>query len=196
MQITVNSTPSGNYLINYTEAQYSFPNDISPNLSGCTVGFLYWVDGTTGEVVLVADERVICQTFFLKNADSYDVYYVKEAEPTRIYRTAVGDFSKHELFYETTQGNISYVGRSRYSTQYLGMVIENKKFSVMDFTTGQETIWMEQYYIEYAQTLNGLVYFYGKHTETDVWNELYVYSPSTGETELQDDDDCDCEECV
>jgi hypothetical protein len=60
------------------------------------IDYLYWVNKTTKVYVSICEEPVIyCLT------TNTHVYFIKEAEPTNIYVTPIGDFSNHELLSET-----------------------------------------------------------------------------------------------
>ena len=158
---------------------------VDPDFSGCTPGHLYWIDIATSEVTSIAEEAVLS----VAQEGAY-VYYVKVAEPTKIYRTLIGEFSQHELIHETAHGKVVDMTIYPGIENYLQFVADNTKFVVFDFDTGVETVLMEQYYIwiAYIAGENGVlgneIWFEGKHKETDKPYNQYFYYRDTGETKL------------
>lgn len=156
---------------------------LDPDFSECTVGYLYWIDIATSAVTPILEEAVLKDV----QEGSY-VYYVKAAEPTKIYRTLIGAFSQHELIHETAHGKIGDMTIYPGIENYLQFVADNKKFVVLEFDTGEETVLMEQYYISIAYiggtdgTLGNWIWFEGKHTEEDHPYEQFFYYRDTGET--------------
>ena len=150
------------YAIIY-EDDYTFTS-IDPDFSECTVGYLYWIDIATSEVTPILEEQVLNDV-----QEGAYVYYVKAAEPTKIYRTPIGGFSQHEMIYETTHGKVSGLTIYPGVENYLQFVADNKKFVVMEFDTGEETVLMEQCYINFAYipgrdgVLDRGIWFEGKH---------------------------------
>ena len=157
--------------------------NVDPDLSGCTVGHLYWIDIATSAVTAILEEPVLNRV-----QEGAYVYYVKAAEPTRVYRTLIGDFTQHELIHETIYGKIDHMTIYPGIENYMQFVADNKKFVVMEFDTGEETVLMEQCYIGYAyiQGRNGVldrwIWFRGKHAEDDSPYEQFIYNRDTGET--------------
>ena len=128
------------------------------------------------------------------------IYFVKQTEPTNIYVVPIGDFSNHQLYYESTYGNITYFCHLDYRESeiknYLQFVAEKKKFIMLDTTTGESSVILEAYKIALASTYDPeaeWIMFEGKLTE-DSEGGLFDYNRITGE--LIEDTDCDCEECV
>ena len=158
----------------------------------CLVDHLYWVIESTKECILICDEPIYSRSY--TTTDTH-IYFVKESEPTKIYRTSIGDFANHQLFYESTYGNVNYIAILDYYTtgieNYLQFVADEKKFVLYDMITGESTIFMEQYYIEYAligSAYDGSIFennivFFGKPTE-DAPQGDYFYYWQTGEIEL------------
>ena len=150
------------------------------------VNHLYWVVGSTKEYTLICDEPVIAYT----GTDTH-VYFVKESEPTRIYRTPIGDFTNHQLAYESTYGKISYMIVISNSTEFLQFVADEKKFVMLDMSTGESMVLMEQYYISnaymegtgYGETWKNWIWFQGKPTENEPPDKQYFYYRDTGEIE-------------
>ncbi len=175
---------------------YGEPNvELSPDWvppAECLVDHLYWVIRSTKECILICDEPIYSRSY--TTTDTH-VYFVKESEPTKIYRTLIGDFANHQLFYESTYGNVNYIAILDYYTtgieNYLQFVADEKKFVLYDMITGESTIFMEQYYIEYAligSAYDGSIFennilFFGKPTE-DAPQGDYFYYWQTGEIEL------------
>ena len=133
---------------------------IDPDCSGCTVSHLYWVDKTTEDVTPILEEPVLESI-----QEGAYVYYVKADEPTKVYRTAIGEFSKHEMLYESSHGKVSamVIDTHTIRTQtILQFVADNKKFVILDLETGKDTVLLEQYYIKAAMF---------DHSSTDTWEE-------------------------
>ena len=151
------------------------------------VDHLYWVVRSTKEYTLICDEPVIDYT-----ATDTHVYFVKEAEPTKIYRTPIGDFVNHQLVYESSYGKVSYMIVISNSTEFLQFVADEKKFVMLDMSTGECTVLMEQYYINNAymegtgdgETWNNWIWFQGKPSESDPPDRQYFYYRDTGEIEV------------
>ena len=167
---------------------YHGPNYIvlSPDwcLSEGLVDHLYWVIEATKEYTLICDEPVVAYT----NTDTH-VYFVKESEPTKIYRTPIGDFTNHQLYSESIYGGISYMNVISNVTDFLQFVAGEQKFIMLDMSTGESTILMEQYYIEIAymtadngSTWNNWIWFCGKPTGEEPYTD-YFYDRDTGMTE-------------
>ena len=186
------TTSRNNYCFIYSGNNSLINDNINPDLSGCTIGRLYWLNGTTGEIMLVSDEKVVAWTVQGRYWGGPYAYYVKEAEPTKIYRTVVGDFSQHEVIHETAYGDISHITSCYEIEQYLQIVTDYKKFAVLELDTSKETVLMEQHYISdaFLSGKNGVpsdyIIFTGKHTEDEVQDEHYVYYRSNGETVVND----------
>ena len=128
--------------------------------SDCTVGYLYWVDKTSGEVTSIMEEQVLEPI-----QEGEYVYYVKEEEPTKIYRTRIGEFLQHEMIYESNHGKVSAMLIDTYTIReqlVLQFVADEKKFVVLNLDTGETAILTEQYYIQSAMF---------DHSCTDTWEE-------------------------
>lgn len=157
---------------------------VDPDFSGCTVGYLYWIDIATSEVTPILEEAVINNV-----QEGAYVYYVKAAEPSKIYRALIGEFSQHELIHETAHGKVGDMTIYPGIENYLQFVADNKKFVVLEFDTGVETVLMEQYYINIAYmdgadgTLGNMIWFEGKHTAEDPPYSQFFYDRETGEIE-------------
>ena len=158
---------------------------VDPDFSGCTVGYLYWIDIATSGVTPIVEEAVVN-----KVQEGAYVYYVKAAEPSKIYRALIGEFSQHELIHETVHGKVGDMTIYPGIENYLQFVADNKKFVVFEFDTGVETVLMEQYYIAFAYisgtngVLDNGIWFHGQHTESDNPDEHFIYDRGTGETRV------------
>ena len=167
---------------------------INPNLSACVAGHLYWVDKTTQAVTCISNESVSDHI-----TEGVFVYYVKTAEPTKIYRTNIGDFSRCEVIYESVHGKISNMLIDTVTIQeqlVLQFVADNRKFVVVDLNTGEDAVLTEQYYIQSAMfdhgsadTWKGLAdfVFWGKLDENDSVKS-YRYFIQTGE--IREEEEC------
>lgn len=170
---------------------------VDPDFSGCTPGHLYWIDIATSKVTSIAEEAV--QSVVQEGAY---VYYVKAAEPTKIYRTLIGEFSQHELIHETTHGAVDAMIIYYTMENYLQYVASGQKFIIFDLNTCEETVLMEQYYLDSAYiqkerdgAMSDYILFTGQPTEDSPYTD-YSYNRITGEVAIEDYGDCDCDECV
>lgn len=169
------------------------------DLSKLVEGHLYYIDFNTREITLICDETVVVSV-----ADDFNVdfeYYVKASEPTKVYRTNQRNPEAHTMVYESTFGPVTYITINDYTItkpKTLQFVADNKYFIVLDLETGETSLMMEQYYIEYAFIAHGsyetwteldLVLFRGKLNEDDKVR-TYEYSRSTGAIQDMDDECC------
>lgn len=155
----------------------------------CLVDHLYWVIKSTKECILICDEPIYSRSY--TTTDTH-VYFVKESEPTKIYRTLIGDFVNHQLVYESAYGKVTYMTFIS-KLDCLQFVANEKKFVQLDMSSGESTVLMEQYYIEFAYLeavplqddieLREWIWFSGKPTE-DAPQGDYFYYWKTGEVEL------------
>lgn len=166
------------------------------DLSGCTLGYFYWLDEGGTELIPVVEEEIFPQYdrylgfsvgYAYCNEDGW-LYYVKTSESNKIYRTCRGDFSQHELIYESEEGSIVDLTVYPWLENYLQFVENNKKFVVLDLNTGEKTVLMEMYYVTRAlvgpgrdgEIFANSVSWSGKPTE-DGDNFDYIYFRDTGE---------------
>ena len=166
--------------------EYISPTWDAYDLSDCIVGYLYWLDKETHKVTLLLAEQISCEV-----AEGPYIYYVKEAEPTKIYRILIGDPAQQVLVHETTHGKVGDMTIYPGIENYLQFVTDNKKFVVFEFDTGVETVLMEQHEIEIAHmgseddgTLGNWIWFRGKPTGEEPYSRDYFYYRDTGEIEL------------
>lgn len=155
----------------------------------CLVDHLYWVVESTKECILICDEPIYSRSY--TTTDTH-IFFVKESEPTKIYRTPIGDFENHQLFYESAYGKVTYMTFIS-KLDCLQFVADEKKFVQLDMSSGESTVLMEQYYIEFAYLeavplqddieLREWIWFSGKPTE-DAPQGDYFYYWQTGEIEL------------
>ena len=176
----------GRAFVTYGEPNVELGPDWVPP-SDCLVDHLYWVIKSTKECILICDEPIFSRSY--TTTDTH-VYFVKESEPTKIYRTPIGDFANHQLFYESTFGKVNYMDIVYRLEGYLQFVADEKKFVLLDMATKESTVFMEQYYIEFAYLetvphqedieLREWIGFFGKPTE-DAPQGDYFYYWKTGE---------------
>ena len=167
------------------------------DFSNCVVGYLYWMDKETHTVtLLLAEQTVDCE------ADGAYIYYVKEVEPTKIYRLLIADPSQQELVHETTHGAVDAMIIYYTMENYLQYVASGQKFIIFDLNTCEETVLMEQYYLDSAYiqkekdgAMSDYILFTGQPTEDSPYTD-YSYNRITGEVAIEDYGDCDCDECV
>lgn len=149
---------------------------VDADCSGCTVGHLYWVDKTSGDVTSILEEQILEAI-----QEGAYVYYVKTAEPTKIYRTPIDGFSQHEMIYESAYGKVSAMLIDTFTIReqlVLQFVADEKKFVVFELETSETTLVMEQYYIKGAL-------FDGP--QTDAWEEqekIFFVGMPTADHEL------------
>ena len=176
--------PNSGYV--WLHREYIGPGWDEYDFSDCTIGYLYWLDKKTHKVTLLLAEQIRCEV-----AEGPYIYYVKESEPTIIYRILIGDPSEQELIHETIHGKVSDMTIYPGIENYLQFVADNKKFVVFEFDTGEETVLMEQYYLEIAHmgpeddgTLGNWIWFRGMPTGEEPYKSLaYFYYRDTGEIE-------------
>lgn len=178
----------GRAFVTYDEPVVELMPDWVPP-SDCLVDHLYWVVKSTKECILICDEPIYSRSY--TTTDTH-VYFVKESEPTKIYRTTIGDFANHQLFYESTYGKVTYMTFIS-KLDCLQFVADEKKFVQLDMSSGESTVLMEQYYIEFAYLeavplqddieLREWIWFSGKPTE-DAPQGDYFYYWQTGEVEV------------
>ena len=169
------------------------------DISKLIEGHLYYIDLNTREITLICDETVVVSVEDDFNADFE--YYVKASEPTKIYRTNPKHPKAHTVIYESTFGPINYIVSDAYAItkqEVLQFVADNKYYVLLDLESGETSLMMEQYYIEYALIAHGsydtwneldLVLFRGKLNEDDKVR-TYEYSRSTGAIQDMDDGCC------
>lgn len=166
------------------------------DVSDCVVGQLYYRDIVSNEIYFICSDPVL-----EKCSNDSHVFYVTEAEPTKIYAAPLTDFSQRDVVYETASGAIvTYLtdGPHQYENTVLQIVEGNQRFIWLDLTTSTPELVMEQYYIEkatidsndayvvediwYVKNTN-VVYFVGKLQENDELTE-YLYYRDTGKIEV------------
>ena len=130
-----------------TWEQVGYPQPTSRGWADKQDGALYYLDDIKEETHLVFDGPVIAW------GNSYEsVFFVKEAEPTKIYAAPIADLTQHRVIYESPVGaiNFIYTDTYRHWKDVLQFVEGNKRFVWMDLTKGETEVLMEQYYIEKA----------------------------------------------
>lgn len=182
---SVPSTPNSSTGYSRIHKEYISPTWDEYDLSDCIVGYLYWLDIETHKVTLLLAEQISCEV-----AEGPYIYYVKEAEPTKIYRILIGDPAQQVLVHETTHGKVGDMTIYPGIENYLQFVADNKKFVVFEFDTGVETVLMEQYEIEIAHMgpeddgiLGNWIWFRGKPTKEEPYSRDYFYYRDTSEIE-------------
>ena len=174
----------------------SYSVDDEADVSECVEGWLYYCDYATHKVHFVSKEKVIA-----KNSNDTHVFFVTEAEPTKIYAAPLTDLTKHELIYESTFGEICKdfgPGSHQYYNTALAFITDNKRFVWLDLTTGEAEVLMEQYDIvtacvdtgndfvvdgvPYLKDLN-VIWFVGRLEEGDELQQ-YFYYRDTGEIKI------------
>ena len=146
------------------------------------IDHLYWVTKSTKECTLICDEPIYSRSY--TRTDTH-IFFVKESEPTKIYVVAKGDFLNHQVFYESTYGNVNDIVVLSSLGNYLQFVADEKEFFLLDMTTKETTLFMEQYYIESAaigsardgsgSIFEEYIVFFGKPTEDAPQGDYYYY---------------------
>ena len=174
---------------------WPFPNvELMPNWvppAECLVDHLYWVVESTKECILICDEPIYSRSYV--KTDTH-IFFVKESEPTKVYVTAIGDFSNHQLFYESPYGNITNIvhkaNRESEIKNYLQLVADEKRFVMLNMITGKSSVIFEMYKIAFASTTDPdakWITFEGKPTDDGSGAlGLYDYNRITGELIIDD----------
>ena len=167
------------------------------DFSDCIEGYLYWMDKKTHKVTLILAEQIV-------DVEAYGayIYYVKEAEPSKIYRLSIADPSQQKQVHETTHGAVRAIMVEYTMENYLQYIAGSQKFIIFDLDTGEETVLMEQHYLDFGYiqkesdgSMSNWILFTGQPTEDSPYTD-YTYNRITGEVAIEQDSDCDCEECV
>ena len=170
--------------------RYYGPKDIvlSPSwkYTEGTPEHLYWVKKTTKEVFVICDEPIVKHV-----TTETHIFFVKRSEPTKIYVVAIGDFTNHQLYYESTLGNITNLSYVMYGDSeiknYLQLVVDEKRFVMLNMITGEGTVVFETYRINSAWTYDSnaeWIKFEGWTAEDE--GGLYEYNRITGELIIDD----------
>ena len=120
---SVPATPNSNTGYSRVHKEYISPTWDEYDLSDCIVGYLYWLDKETHKVTLLLAEQISCEV-----AEGPYIYYVKESEPTKIYKILIADPSEQELIHETTHGKVSDMTIYPGIENYLQFVADHKRF--------------------------------------------------------------------
>lgn len=160
-----------------------------PDTSNCVAGHLYYFFHTNtinSEVQVICDEPVICF-----NEDNNNLYFVKEAEPTKLYSAPLTDMTQQTVFYESDFGTINDIYAETIGAYENTLVLTegNKRGVLLDLITGETEVFIEQYYIEVTciedmQEVDGKrtynkIWFRGKPEEDSTQGE-YLYYADTG----------------
>lgn len=135
-------------------------------LTACKKGHLYYYHHETKTVSAICDEPVICYT-----NDNINFYFVKEAEPTKLYCAPQTDLNQQKVIYESDFGTINDVypeTLGTYADRVVTLTEGNKRGILLDLTTGEVTVVLEQYYIEKI-TIEGLKEENGKPAYSKIW---------------------------
>ena len=161
-----------------------------PNMSQCVEGRLYgyyydWSeDEIIGKVFAICDESVTCIS------DINDtLYYVKESEPTALYSVPFSDLAQHTVIYESDFGAINFISTNWPYLDVLTLTEGNKRGVLLDLSTGEIDVLIEQYYlhsvsVEDMQVVDetrsyNRIWFKGKLSEEDSQKD-YLYYIDTG----------------
>ena len=163
---------------------------VGQELPECTPGHLYYWDEIKDKAHLVADEKVICCTMAYGKA-----FFVKAAEPTKLYVAQLNDLRNHRVVYESDFGPITKVSLNSYMVHFtnetLLLIEKDKRLTVLDFTENTATPIVEMHYMSYAAFYPGeskytswrdvpSVYLKGQLSPEEQESEYY-YHIETGE---------------
>ena len=168
---------------------------VEVDTSKCVVDHLYAFDKNTKKTIPICDSPIVTY-----NHDDNAVYFVKAAEPARIYAAPYNALDQHRVVYETGGDAVTHVFfvPEQFHNQAIQFVVDHKRHIWLDLTTGESMVMMEQYYIERASVDTNTphyhlpvarwqdyerIYFVGKLSEEDELNTYYYYR-STGKTEV------------
>ena len=146
--------------------QVGYPRPTNLGRTAEPDGALYYVDEITEQWHLVFDGSVI------DSANSYNmVFFVKEAEPTKIYAAPISDLSQHRVVYESPIGVISFLYNDTHAfwKDVLQFVEGNRRFVWLDLAKGETEVLMEQYYLKNAFLE---AYRVGFVSPADSWREF------------------------
>lgn len=177
------------WIFRYKEGYGEQPQLPIPDMSNCVVGHLYYFirsNGEHSEIQTICDEPVICF-----GDDNDRLYFVKEAEPTKLYCAPLTDMTQQTVFYESDFGGINDIYAQTIGAYENTLILTegNKRGVLLDLVTGETEVFIEQYYIEEAiiedmQEVDGKrtynkIWFKGK-PEKDSEQGAYVYYIDTG----------------
>ena len=129
----------------YDGTVYNHWGDI--DVSGCKLGALYYLDEYARKLHFVCEDPVIKHQTF-----SNIVFFVKAAEPDKIYAAPLYDLTRHTLVYQTHSGTINALCVPPLDIKNAALQIteDNKRLVWLDIATGSTEIILELYYMEIA----------------------------------------------
>ena len=144
------------------------------------LGFLYdWQD----QVVMIHDE-LLATSRRLQDK----IYFVTEAEPSKLYCAPVENATQRTLLYESTGGAINAVYCYE-DAEYACITIDQNQAILLDINTGKTQVFLERPLINRAritdlQIIDGavkynVIYFEGKKSADD-YGSVYLYYIDTG----------------
>ena len=164
------------------------------NADKYTIGYCYYRNNGTDEVFLICEEQVIlCLNF--ENV----VFFVKEAEPNKLYAADITDLTRHNLVYETEADEINELDEvaKQYKNRVVVLLEDNRRVVWLDVETGEASVLIEQHYmwnigiwgvvaeIDGQEVFTEIeVWFLGKRSADDP-QKSYIYNCTTGEFTYQ-----------
>lgn len=138
---------------------------VTPDVSGCDSEHLYYYHEKSGKVAPICDEPVLCY-----NYDNSALYFVKAAEPNKLYRAPLTNLKDQRVIYESDFGAINDIYAEKIGAYINTLMLTegNKRGVLLDLVTGESEIFIEQYYFELA-TIEDMQMVDGKRTYNRIW---------------------------
>jgi len=161
----------------------------------CEEGHLYYYYPKESRLGIICDEPVVDFA-----SDQVNFFFVKEAEPTKLYWAPQSDLTLLEVIYETDFGEINDVYTQRggaYANKVVTLTEGNKRLAAVDIATAEVLVMFDEvYYIERGSfegftEVDGkpsysLIWFWGQPTEADRYY-TWFYWPESGTFTLMED---------
>lgn len=163
-------------------------------LEECKEGHLYYYYPRWSRLGVICDEPVVDFA-----SDEVNFFFVKEAEPTKLYCAPQSDLTLQEVIYETDFGEINDVYTQRggaYANKVVTLTEGNKRLVAVDIATAEVLLEFKPYYIKHGsfegltevdgKPSYGRIWFWGQPTEADRYY-TWFYWPESGTFTLMED---------
>lgn len=177
---------------------YDPENNSGAEFTQCVPGYLYYQDEINNKVYFISDEQIASHTTAFGK-----VFFVKAAEPAKLYVAKLSDLTEHTVVYESDFGAIAKIGQQNHlKNEALRLIEGDKRFVMLDLTTGAAEIVVELHYIYDADFRffskedtkapfeswrdASMLLIIGKENEGDQLEE-YIYDWSTGKLTIASD---------
>jgi hypothetical protein len=150
----------------YTNQYFVQREMVPPDLSNCEIDHLYYfyyTDDMVGGVQVICDEPVLAY-----QTDSHNLYFAKESEPTKLYCAPLTELTQHTVVYESDFGPINWIHTNWPLEDVLTLTEGNKRGVLLDLTTGEAEVFIEQYYI-FDTTIEDMMIVDGMRTYNRIW---------------------------